>query len=205
MTKGILFAILLVLTVDAGFAQLNKGNFLVAGNSNARISAISSGTGAGKTNFASTIISVSPQAGYFVTDRFPVGLYVSFQHENLYKYLMNNSLEIGPFTRYYLSKSQKLIPYLEGKIGFGKTSSQSKYDDHHTTSKLMSASAGIGATYLLNQHVGLDISMGYYYFRRNTKSTFGTQNIPESKYSSANLALNIGVEVLLGRTNEVKD
>lgn len=205
MTKSILFAIILVLASNAGFAQLTKGNILLAGSSNARISAVSSGTGGNNTTFASTIISVSPQVGYFIAERLPVGLYFEFQHENQYKYQINNSLEIGPFVRYYLSKSQRLIPFLDGKLGFGSTSSKSKYGDYGTTSKLFSASLGLGATYLLNRHVGLDISMGYNYNRRNIKSTYGSQITDENKYTSANLALNIGVVVLLGRNTEAKE
>lgn len=196
-----LLGILLLLTANNAFSQLNKGNIFLAGSTNSSLtvgSGGSSGNG-GNSKFDYTKITFSPLAGYFVVDKLPVGFFFDLKYENLYNQEKSRTIEYGTFARFYILKTAKFNPYLEGRIGFGNSISKYNWSNIEATGKIFSGKFGAGCTFLLNQSVGLDLMLAYDY--KKTKSDSSSPFVPYTirTYKTNNFTINIGIVVLLGK------
>ena len=68
--KKVLLAAIVLMSAQAGFSQISKGQWLVGGTA---------GFASEKTgDFKTTTVNISPDAGYFFVDRLAAGLRVGF-------------------------------------------------------------------------------------------------------------------------------
>ena len=195
------FGILLLFIANNAFSQLNKGNIFLAGSTNSSLTVGSggfSGNG-GNSKFDYTKITFSPLAGYFVIDKLPVGLFFDFKYENLYNQEKSRTIEYGAFARFYILKTAKFNPYLEGRIGLGNSISKFNYSNYETSGKIFTGRIGGGCTYFLNQHVGLDALLAYDYKKTKTESSSEIGYPSNRTYKTNDFSINIGVVLLLGK------
>ena len=171
--KKLVAAILLVfLFHHTSHAQLTKGNWMVGGNGSFSTGSYNLGGNDTKT----TSLSLSPSIGYFIADRFPVGLRLNLSnyHDTSFNATTgssaignNFSLSIGPFARYYFFKQVdrpvNLFVEANYSIGYNTEIERIKY-------ALNRFSFIAGPVLYLNNSIGLEFTIGYY---RNYSQQFG--------------------------------
>lgn len=150
MKKSFLVACMLLLFAQLGNSQISKGNVLLGGST----SFASNKQG----DFKSTEFSFSPNIGYFFINNFAGGLrmqFDSFKEEGDDAY---NSVNIGPFLRYYflpIAKDQKVNIFADASYGFGSAGSGDNKMNNN------SYSINAGPAIFLNPHTALEITLGY--------------------------------------------
>lgn len=135
-------------------SQITKGNWMVGGSGT-----FSYSESKASENLSSTkafTINLSPNIGYFITNKFSVGAKFSLVNSN-FKSDQGNSkyrnTEIGPFVRYYILKPESTGNiFLEPSYTFNVSKNSSK----NSTSSFK-----IGYCYFLNSSVGLETSISY--------------------------------------------
>lgn len=131
----------------------------------------------GKANFpisdiVSTQININPLIGYFIADRFAIGLFgtydfVSEKYENGNKATYSN-FGFGPFIRYYILPVESRVNILfEGNGGFNKQGSSST----SSKSNFIYYNFLAGPVIFLNSSVGLEFLIGYKGFNDNESNT----------------------------------
>lgn len=147
----------------AGKSQLDKGTWLVGGTGNL----LSSKNEYTSPNYSSSsdklTINVSPNIGFFVADKFTLGLKANYSK---YKEQINgsgggnsniNRFSFGPFARYYILEKDKPynilseITYQYGLYSFKPTNGNSN-----------TFNALIGPVVYFNSSVALEFLLGYY-------------------------------------------
>jgi outer membrane protein len=210
MKKQYIILLLLCICSSIVFAQVEKGKWYLAANSNL-------GLDIGKTKYESsngvnseykyTEFNFSPSAGYFVIDKLAAGLFIDYQY---YKDVdqddndedKSSSFIIGPFAKYYIMEYKKLWPYVGVGAGFGSGKSESNGEEYENY-KMSTLRFGGGATYFLSDNVGFDLFLGY------NKDVFKYENV-EVGYKSSNSSdtyddiygefkMSIGVIVTFGK------
>ena len=135
----------------AGFqawTQPHKGSILIGGNA-----------GFTSTNFPgdfnATIFSVSPLAGFFVSDRFAVGgsVGVSFFGGDA----DGSSVRLAPFARYYFNGSGSTRFFGQGNIAWQNVNPGGNLD----AQSAFGFGLGVGLDYFFNEHVALEAILGY--------------------------------------------
>ncbi|WP_294083704.1 outer membrane beta-barrel protein [Proteiniphilum sp. UBA5384] len=154
----LLFAVISVSSLS--FGQINKGNWIVSGNS---ILQVSSSKVEGWGSSTTTVV-FSPSVGYFVTDGLSVGISASIlntEGSTLYSVL--------PSASYYFDNQSNIKPFIEVGIGYGGLS-----EDGESIGGL-ALGAGAGIMYLINKNIGLNL--GFQYLRGDydglINNTFG--------------------------------
>jgi outer membrane protein len=168
MKKQYIILMLLCICSSILFAQIEKGKWYLAANSNL-------GLDIGKTKYESsngvnseykyTEFNFSPSAGYFVIDKLAAGLFIDYEY---YKDIdqddndtwKENSFIIGPFAKYYIIEYKKLWPYVGVGVGFGSGKSESNGEEYEKY-KMSTFRIGGGATYFVSDNVGFDLFLGY--------------------------------------------
>ena len=128
------------------FAQINKGNWFVSGNSTLQVSS----SKVEGSSSSTTTVFFSPSFGYFVIDGLSVGVSANILNSDgstVYAFL--------PTASYYFQTQGSVKPFVEVGIGYGKISV-----DEESTGGL-SFGGGAGITYFINQNVGLNIGLQY--------------------------------------------
>lgn len=208
MKKILLILAVIIMSALASMAQMQKGNYLVAGYSNLGID-----IGSWKNNSGSDIVDESkytefyfePQVGYFVMDKLSTGLFFDFYHssdkyDNGDKYIYNKFI-IGPFARYYITEFNKLWPYAEFRLGVGANKDVTKYSsggDNTNSARYFSTRFGVGGTYMVSEKVGLDTFLGYDFDRWShdlPADSKAAENVASDTYSS--IEFNVGIVILL--------
>jgi hypothetical protein len=177
--KKVLFAAVLLVSSNAIFAQVSKGNILAGG---------SAGFNSSKTgDYKVTTIDVSPDLGYFFIDQFAGGLSFSYSHSKT-KLNSNssttNSTWLAPFVRYYFMPSgQKVNVFADGSYGFGssKTKGSSSVSANYYQIKA-------GPAIFLAPSAALEFAL---YYR-----SYGGDAFEEDRNN--NFGLSIGFQVHLG-------
>jgi hypothetical protein len=162
---------------QASYSQLTKGNWMVGGSGNFSTSSYTLAFYQTK----STTLSISPTIGYFIADRFPIGLRVILSNYNASDYNTTNGttgqannfgISAGPFVRYYFFRQvdRPVNVFVEGNYSYGynTTIDRSKY-------YLNRFSFMAGPVIYLNNSVGLEFSIGYYYTQQYGLTTTGIQ------------------------------
>ena len=110
MQKTFLLIIAACFIIKNANSQITKGNWLVGGTA----SFSSQFEKASTFNAHGIQIRLSPDIGYFIADKFAIGLMPSFAYDKI-KYSSSNAishqLSIGPFLRYYFLKPEKIVNF----------------------------------------------------------------------------------------------
>lgn len=142
------------------FGQINKGNWIVSGNSTLQVSS-SKVEGWGSST---TTVVFSPSVGYFVIDGLSVGI-----SANVLNSEGSTIYSILPSASYYFQTQSNVKPFMEIGIGYGGISVDSE------SAGGLALGAGAGIMYLINQNIGLNF--GFQYLRGDydgiVNNTFG--------------------------------
>ncbi len=127
------------------------------------------------TKTKSTNFNFSPKAGYFLSDKFAVGIAPGYGESKNANYLgstdKTNTLSIGLFGRYYfLEAGKRFKVYTELDLTFSQTGGETsngittiKYDKTNT----IGANAGIGANFFITKKIAVGYQfadvLGYSY------------------------------------------
>jgi outer membrane protein len=210
MKKQYIILMLLCICSSILFAQVEKGKWYLAANSNL-------GLDIGKTKYESsngvnseykyTEFNFSPSAGYFVIDKLAAGLFIDYEY---YKDIdqddndtwKENSFIIGPFAKYYIIEYKKLWPYVGVGVGFGSGKSESNGEEYEKY-KMSTFRIGGGATYFLNDNVGFDLFLGYNYdvdkYENSEAGKKSSSSSGTSDYIYSAFKMSIGVVVAFGK------
>ncbi|MDD2512009.1 MAG: outer membrane beta-barrel protein [Proteiniphilum sp.] len=146
MKSKIVLLLVVISFSTLSFAQTNKGNWIVSGNSSLQVSS-SKLEGAGSST---TTVVFNPSLGYFVTDGLAVGASV-----NLLSSDGTTVYAILPAVSYYFQTQSQVKPFVEVGIGYGGISA----DSDSSGGLVLGADAGI--VYLINQNIGINLGMQY--------------------------------------------
>lgn len=175
MKKQLIGIILCIYSLTAS-GQITKGNWMVGGNGSSSTDNNSS------TSAKITNIQIAPNIGYFILDKFASGLKINyiFQRESYNGHSINtNSLNIGPFIRYYFLNEEKFFNlFVEGNYSYGVYKTSGIYPI--SNGKKSNYSFSLGPVVYFNSSVGLEFSIIYY------KNRDITQNITHK-------GLNVGL------------
>lgn len=193
------------------YSQVDKGNFLIGGNGYLYFieDDINQNFPEESYTIEKTSIRISPMLGYFIFDKFAVGITPSFNFEdNNYKgYHMpfygdrTYTYSVGPFIRYYLLPG-KLKPILDfrylysfERIEYTSTNLERKKFIYVSESTQNEIIPSVGLTYLFNNSFGLELLLSYSIKVQNLEKnqSFNYQTRTESN----SLLLNIGFQIYL--------
>ena len=169
MKKTKIIAFLLLASALAANAQITKGNWMVGGTMN--FSSVES------TSYSNNVeyklkgigLSINPNLGYFITDRFCIGGSIGYNYSNP-EGDNNNSSGIGfsPFVRYYFLDTEKTVNVF-ANAGYGYSSGKTESGNKsHGSGYGISA----GPVIYFNNSVGLEMSINYSKSKNNTNSTY---------------------------------
>lgn len=153
--KSIFLSIAICFFTIFSFGQITKNNWMIGGN--ASFSSLKSSSTA-SLRYKQTSIQISPIVGYFIKDKFAVGIKPSLIYGS--NTIANSStvFNIGPFIRYYLLNSEKIVNiFSEASYAYGSISD--KGQGTKQTSNSFSFSAG--PVIYFNSSVGLEFSLMY--------------------------------------------
>ncbi len=151
--------ILLILIASAFFnhanCQITKGNWMVGGNvsfSNLQNSSTAS------AQFKQTNYEINPLIGYFLEDRFAIGLSPSFTHSIVNPGNTNTVLSIGPFVRYYFLNTENIFNlFAESSYTYGSINGKGQGKGQHLNTFSFSG----GPVIYFNSSVGLEFIVAY--------------------------------------------
>ena len=157
-TLTLFFFIILAATLTSN-AQITKGNWLVGGSGSFSTSTFTSeNTDGSESKQKGTSLRISPNLGFFISDRFAVGLDLSLNFANSEGRDNSNwAIGLGPFVRYYFLPEDKLINiFSQTSIRFNNGLSEINKDSKSTTFGLSA-----GGVIFFNSSVGLELSLNY--------------------------------------------
>ena len=155
MQKTFLLIIAVCFLIKNANSQITKGNWLVGGS--ASFSSLKSSSTA-TLQFKQTNIQITPLVGYFLMDKFAVGLNPSLTYGS--NNLANNStiITIGPFVRYYFLKPENVFNlFTEGSYAYGSITGKGQ----GTGQRLNTYSISGGPVLYFNSSVGLEFIIAY--------------------------------------------
>lgn len=174
MKKNII-SLFLLISFSVAKSQIDKAIWLVGGSG----SFSSTKNTFNSPNYSQTSdvvgIKISPNIGYFIFEKFAIGLRPSFSKDKAQVttaaggYTNVNRFEIGPFVRYYFLNKEKPyniltdISYQTGLYAFRS--------DKGTNNTF---SASVGPVIYFNSSVGLEFLLGYYRRNEKVKEVFET-------------------------------
>ena len=195
-TMKYIYTFCLLFIAFTSSAQLKKGDWNIGTSTNAPMNLRLSTNGPG---FKSYDFTISPSAGYFIKDRWEIGggPFLSFSGAKFKDELgtigyKNNkqSLGINLYTRYYLKKEGKVIPYLTANAMYMHSNGNTKdFSGIKSTYKLneWQAGAGAGVSWFITPKAALFSELTY------TGSWGGGMG-----YTNG-LKLSVGFQIYLGK------
>ncbi len=185
--KAFLITTLFSFVLLSGQAQITKNNWLVGGAANfsSSVQKVNNNTDKLKaTNF-----SILPNIGYFIADKFAVGVSpgITFgKSKDNYLESSFTSYKISPFARYYFLDTENITNlFLQGSFGYGLIRTRDS-NNNLAKSKYTTYSIMAGPVIYFNTSVGLEFTAGWNYFKTiNEKSSNGS------------LLLGIGLQIHL--------
>jgi hypothetical protein len=210
MKKTIILSMILVLASGLiATAQTEKGKFFVAGSSRLGLNIGTEKHTADDSKISYYDFNFQPKVGYTVINNLVAGLFIDMDfYSNKPKtgdgYSDKSStFIIGPFARYYIHVSDKLVPYAEAEIGFGVDNYHYRYSSTDVWSKtdesVFRYRIGGGATYFFNENVGADAFLGFSHDSYNQKNVNSGERASDSKYIYNEFVMQLGVVVMLGK------
>ena len=196
-----LIVILVIGISYPSFAQIKKGEFLLAGSTS--FATISTKTLAGSnfpdpiTNTEKTLV-LTPEIGTFIADNIAIGLAVQYNHDELTKGFQtytSSSLIAIPFIRAYFGK-EKLKPFVYGGYGFGKgTNVQTGYGTSfdNIEKKLSMYEFGGGLAFFVNKNISLEFGVAY----SHVLSKYPNSNNVNMEDTGKGTGFTIGINLFL--------
>lgn len=140
-------------------SNISKGNWLVGGSASFSSTSISDGG-----DESSTSISIQPGGGYFIANKFAVGLALGINKGSSTSPLGGEYSEtqilISPFVRaYFLPESDKVNIFAQAQYGIGSLSQDAGFGSQSVTINAYGISAG--PAIFLNPSVALEIAVNY--------------------------------------------
>jgi len=169
MLKKTFFTCLVVLLFSlTANSQITKGNWMVGGSGSYAHNTISNDIG---TSYKSSIVSVKPNVGYFLLDKFVIGSSIGYYYSN-FEDSSSSTFNIGAFARYYFLKPDKLFNLFTQAyydFSFYETQSGSTFNGNGSI-----YGAKVGQVIFFNSSVGLEFTLGYERgaFDSNQRDTF---------------------------------
>lgn len=169
-----LFFFLVLVTSLSLNAQITKCNWLVGGNFRFNNQKAESTSNDFTTTQKSFGFNVSSDLGYFVKDKFAVGIVPYFGYGNPEG--SGNSgygFGIGPFVRYYFLNPDKrinLFSHIEYQFGNG-------YSQGDKTNKSTNFNFKAGPAIFFNNSVAMEITLEYVYNKVTSFSGIGSESI----------------------------
>lgn len=176
--KKVLFAAFLLVSSNAIFAQINKGQWLVGGN----ISFSQSQYGDVKDS-KETVFSIQPNAGYFFIDKLAGGLRLGYSSDKLKTADdATTAFSVAPFARYYfLDAAQKVNIFADASYGFGSAGAKDKNSFNYY--QFMA-----GPAVFLTPNTALELALSY---KSSGGDAYGDDRMKD-------FGFNIGFQVHLG-------
>jgi hypothetical protein len=149
--KKVLFAAFLLVSSNAIFAQINKGQWLVGGQASFASSKYGDVDDSKNTHF-----EISPNAGYFFIDKLAGGLRLSYiSDKDKTDDDASTFFTAAPFVRYYfLDAAQKVNVFADASYGFGSGGAKDK-------ESLNFWSIQAGPAVFLSPNTALELTLGY--------------------------------------------
>ena len=154
MKQLILISLLLCIAIAAK-SQITKNNWLLGGS--ASFSSLKSSSTA-SIQFNQTSFQVSPLVGYFVKDKFAVGLRPSLTYGSNSVANSNTIIKVGPFIRYYFLKTDNIFNlFTESRYEYGSNTGKGQ----DIGQRLNTFSFSGGPVLYFNTSVGLELVIEY--------------------------------------------
>jgi hypothetical protein len=181
--KKVLFAAFLLVSSNAIFAQVDKGQWLVGGSAGFNHSS--------QGDDKQTDISIAPDAGYFVINQLAVGLAPTFDYTKTKTKSGSTTISgssttysLAPFVRYYFMPSGEQVNiFADASYGFGssKVKGGSSVSANYYQIKA-------GPAIFLTPNTALELAL---YYR-----SFGGDAYPDDRNN--NFGLSAGFQIHLG-------
>jgi hypothetical protein len=155
MKKTILLFLILSIFYNDANSQITKGNWLVGGN--ATFSRLQNSSTA-SAQFKQTNFEIRPLLGYFLKDKFAIGIdpSLTFASNNILN--TNTIITIGPFFRYYfLDTDNRVNLFAETGYDYGSITGKGQGKGQHLNTFLFSG----GPVIYFNTSVGLEFIIAY--------------------------------------------
>lgn len=167
MKRFILSITLTLLFINNANCQLTKKNWLIGG-----VASFSSSKyeGTGTTNEKQVLIQLDGNIGYFIVDKFTVGLKPGYQRTETtgFVHKVVNTYAIGPFARYYFLPQENYINiFAEANYQYGLL----KTNENPNTTNSNKITGLAGCSIFFNSSVALELTMGYSHFLYSANST----------------------------------
>ncbi|HPT01144.1 MAG TPA: outer membrane beta-barrel protein [Bacteroidales bacterium] len=198
--KKILLLLCLLITYSFAFSQTEKDKWFAAGYSSLRLDIGKEKYKSGGTTHEYNTyrhFDFNPMVGYFIIDKLPVGLYIDLSARrvkdsddgDIWK---ETEFVAGPFVRYYVVQIDKLVPFVEGRIGLGAYKEDDEGDIYKES--VFSYRFGAGASYFFTDNVAFDSFIGYDYDRYTS-----VDNADEYSYFYPSVEINFGIVITFGK------
>jgi opacity protein-like surface antigen len=189
--KKLLISLTLLFLVLSAFAQSNrdiephlssptaKGTIILSGSTNLSFASINneaklnSDFGGESYEYDSNNFSFSPSIGWFVTDGLALAItmdYESSKQEDEVEAYKESTFLIGPSLTYYFGSSN-IKPFILGEYLFGSTKADD--DGEETSVSVNGWGLGGGVAFFLNQHISLNLGLGYANMTAKPEDTVG--------------------------------
>jgi hypothetical protein len=177
--KKIFFAALMIVSTQAVFSQLNRGQWLAGGN----VSFESRKQG----EFKETAFTFAPNMGYFFANKFAGGLRLDISTSKAKGDEESSShIGVGPFLRYYfLPRAKKINLFADGSFVVGSE----KYGESDGFNEFAFMA---GPALILSPNTSLEFALYY-----KTAGGDAVENAAGDRYNR--FGFNIGFQVHLGK------
>lgn len=194
--------VILLLITYGTFAQTNKGNFVLSGNTN--LNFLFSNTTVGTDSIQTGKIkdhqfAFSAAAGYFVIDNLSAGVSATYSYDYTSTSLstsvgvITRSFTIMPQFNYYLPVKGNLKPFVG--IGAGYVWQEEKdswITDNENVAYSMSGTSiagGAGVSFFMNRSISFDL--GFQYFHNHLKDKLNPEFIRKQNAFAGTLGVSV--------------
>jgi outer membrane protein len=204
--KSFIPTLLLMFFCSSVFAQTNKGNFVLSGNTNLNVlfSNTSVGTDSIETGkIKNNQFAFTAAAGYFIMDNLTAGISATYSYDyttskpGMYGEssvgTITQSFTIMPQVNYYLPVQGKLKPFVGIGVGYlwleQKDSRVNENENKVYSMSGTSLSGGAGLSYFINQSVSFDL--GFQYYHNHLKDKMNPEQIRKQNAVSGTLGVSV--------------
>ena len=204
--KSFIPTLLLMFFCSSVFAQTNKGNFVLSGNTNLNVlfSNTSVGTDSIETGkIKNNQFAFTAAAGYFLIDNLTAGISATYSYDyttskpGMYGEssvgTITQSFTIMPQVNYYLPVQGKLKPFVGIGVGYlwleQKDSRVNENENKVYSMSGTSLSGGAGLSYFINQSVSFDL--GFQYYHNHLKDKMNPEQIRKQNAVSGTLGVSV--------------